>query len=296
MGLSFLYMEYNVNIDQVFALKHGLTLTEAACLSAVFTLPRWTNSYCIDGVTFYWYSESKIADEFPLLFGCAKRVQKNIKILADKGFVILSTIGKKKVLTFTEKCWSYGKTEIGLNISTNEPLQTENGLSISEESTMQTENGLKTDQKRSETGPISVPYHYTNNHDTINQNNDMPQIDFAANTPAEDNKDKKTLFRNSEVYKLVKFENGIAVDYSEFEKKFATPEFETVDLVYYFHAVADWSDQKNMKRTKNGWLATVRNFIRGDVERKKLHLKPMYQQGKPRLNVNEAMAFLNGDF
>lgn len=99
----------------------------------------------------------------------------------------------------------------------------------------------------------------------------------------EESKDKKTLFRNSEIYKLVKFdETGAGVDYSEFEKKFATPEFETVDLVYYFHAVADWSDQKNMKRTKNGWLATVRNFIRGDVERKKLHLKPQFQQSKPK--------------
>ena len=46
---------------------------------------------------------------------------------------------------------------------------------------------------------------------------------------------------------MVKFENGVGVDYSEFESKFATPEFEKVDLVYYFHSVSDWSDQKNMK-------------------------------------------------
>lgn len=82
------------------------------------------------------------------------------------------------------------------------------------------------------------------------------------------NQRRKTLFRNSDVYKMVKFENGVGVDYSEFESKFATPEFEKVDLVYYFHSVSDWSDQKNMKRTKNGWLATVRNFIRGTSKRK----------------------------
>lgn len=140
-----------------------------------------------------------------------------------------------------------------------------------------------------------------NNNINNNDNNIAPQIDFAAPVPVieqpEESKDKKTLFRNSEIYKLVKFdETGAGVDYSEFEKKFATPEFETVDLVYYFHAVADWSDQKNMKRTKNGWLATVRNFIRGDVERNKLHLKPQFQQSKSKINVSDAVKFLNDDF
>ena len=112
----------------------------------------------------------------------------------------------------------------------------------------------------------------------------------------EEPKEKKTLFRNSAVYKMVKFENGVGVDYSEFESKFATPEFEKVDLVYYFHTVSDWSDQKNMKRTKNGWLATVRNFIRGDVERKKLHLKPEYKKPTERLNVAGAIEYLKDDY
>ena len=138
-------------------------------------------------------------------------------------------------------------------------------------------------------------------NNNINQNyNNAPQIDFVAPVPTEqteESKDKKTLFRNSEIYKLVEFDaNGVGVDYSGFEKKFATPEFEKVDLVYYFHAVADWSDQKNMKRTKNGWLATVRNFIRGDVERNKLKLKPQYQQGKKSVDINGAMEFLNNDY
>ena len=115
-------------------------------------------------------------------------------------------------------------------------------------------------------------------------------------TKVEEPKEKKTLFRNSAVYKMVKFENGVGVDYSEFESKFATPEFEKVDLVYYFHSVSDWSDQKNMKRTKNGWLATVRNFIRGDVEKKKLHLKPEYKAPTQRLNVAGAIEYLKDDY
>lgn len=135
---------------------------------------------------------------------------------------------------------------------------------------------------------------------SINGNN-APQNHFASNLfpeeqKVEEPKEKKTLFRNSDVYKMVKFENGVVVDYSEFESKFSTPEFETVDLVYYFHSVSDWSDQKNMKRTKNGWLATVRNFIRGDVEKKKLHLKPQYKKPTERLNVAGAIEYLKDDY
>lgn len=133
-----------------------------------------------------------------------------------------------------------------------------------------------------------------------NNGNNTPQNTFASLFPGEpkveEPKEKKTLFRNSEVYKMVKFENGVGVDYSEFESKFATPEFEKVDLVYYFHSVSDWSDQKNMKRTKNGWLATVRNFIRGDVEKKKLHLKPEYKAPTQRLNVAGAIEYLKDDY
>lgn len=105
-------------------------------------------------------------------------------------------------------------------------------------------------------------------------------------------KKKTTIFRNSDVFKLVK-----GNDYSEFEKQFASPEFAPVDLVYYFHTVADWSDTKiGVKRTFNGWVATVRNFIRGDVEKKKVHLKPENQAPQNRLDIGGAMDFLNNDY
>ena len=121
-----------------------------------------------------------------------------------------------------------------------------------------------------------------------NPANDVVGGLFPDNEIEVADKKKTTIFRNSGVYKLVK--NG---DYSEFEKLFATPEFAPVDLVYYFHSVADWSDTKiGVKRTFNGWVATVRNFIRGDVEKKKVHLKPEHQAPQNKLNVNGAMEFL----
>lgn len=112
-------------------------------------------------------------------------------------------------------------------------------------------------------------------------------------------KDKKrtSIFRNSEVYKLVKFGADGINDYSEFEKLFVEAEFEKVDLVYYFHTVADWSETKQgVKRTRTGWIATVRNFIRGDMEKKKLHLKTEYKSPNQRLNVAGAMEYLKDDY
>ena len=132
------------------------------------------------------------------------------------------------------------------------------------------------------------------NKDNITDNiSDIEPQTLFAPEPVPESSEKKTLFRNSAIYQLVRFDANGCGDYSEFEKKFATPEFAPVDLVYYFHAVADWSDQKNMKRTANGWLATVRNFIRGDMEKNKLHLK---QQATPGINVANAVGFLTNDF
>ena len=134
-------MTYYLTIDQEFAVMYDMTLTEVSCLAACFTLPMWSESFYIENKTWYWYSEKKMLEEFPLLFGVAKRVYKNLKILADKGFILISNIGRKKILCFTEKCIKWGKpkseyqTENGLH-------QTENGLHQTENGLHQTENGL----------------------------------------------------------------------------------------------------------------------------------------------------------
>lgn len=105
--------------------------------------------------------------------------------------------------------------------------------------------------------------------------------------PIEPDNEVKRLFRNSDVYKMVKFDDNKNGDYSEFENRFNTPEFAPIDLVYYFHVVSDWSDLKNEKRTKNGWIATIRTFIRGDAEKNKVKLKPEFQPNKN--DDNQAM-------
>ena len=148
-GFSFLIMTYNILIDQRFAVANGLTIVQTTTLAACMTLPTWTNTITVDGIVWYQYSETKMVDDFPLLFSIPKRVYKNIKELANRGFIELSSFGKTKYLRFTEKCKTWNRSETDFN-------QSENGLQDYNINIQQSENGLnnspKTDFNQSENG------------------------------------------------------------------------------------------------------------------------------------------------
>lgn len=160
-GFSFLIMTYNILIDQRFAVANGLTIVQATTLAACMTLPTWTNTITVDGIVWYQYSEKKMVDDFPLLFSIPKRVYKNIKELADRGFIELSSFGKTKYLRFTEKCKTWNRSETDFN-------QSENGLQDSNINIQQSENGLnnspKTDYNQSENGPQDYIINNNNNN------------------------------------------------------------------------------------------------------------------------------------
>ena len=148
-GFPFLIMTYNILIDQRFAVANKLTIVQTTTLAACMTLPTWTNTITVDGIVWYQYSETKMVDDFPLLFSIPKRVYKNIKELADRGFIELSSFGKTKYLRFTEKCKTWNRSETDFN-------QSENGLQDYNINIQQSENGLnnspKTDFNQSENG------------------------------------------------------------------------------------------------------------------------------------------------
>lgn len=288
-------MKYTILINQYAAVTNGLNL-DLIDLAIFDFIKEFANSQkCVkmqtpEGV-YFWVSHKLVLEAMPLL---------NIK--TNQGLIKrIDNLIKAGILRKHPNCNRYKQTlyAFGKNYDllafANIDLQPTTKVDNPQQKLMITHN-----ESLGTTHNESLGYYINNTDKTDIDNIDAPQKDFVAPTPAEqteESKDKKTLFRNSDVYKLVQFDaNGVGVDYSGFEKKFATSEFKKVDLVYYFHTVADWSDQKDMKRTKNGWLATVRNFIRGDAERNKLHLKPQYQQGKKGVDINDAMGFLNNDY
>ena len=88
-------------------------------------------------------------------------------------------------------------------------------------------------------------------------------------TPTENKpkKDRLTLFSNSDVAKLVSFTPSGAADVTALAKVLPDLAAQGCDLAYYFCAVRDWSDSSNTRRTARGWLATLRNFYRGDLDK-----------------------------
>lgn len=73
-------------------------------------------------------------------------------------------------------------------------------------------------------------------------------------------------FQESEVY-----------DFKKFQSKLEEQKNQGIDLVYYFHAVDDWSEglpqkDKRKRKTNRGWVAQARSFMRSDNEKKKLKL------------------------
>lgn len=88
-------------------------------------------------------------------------------------------------------------------------------------------------------------------------------------TPSENKpkKDRLTLFSNSDVAKLVTFTPAGVADVTALAKVLPDLAAHGCDLAYYFCAVRDWSDSSNTRRTARGWLATLRNFYRGDLDK-----------------------------
>ena len=289
--IFFYSMEYSLLIDQNFACRKDLTLTEAACMAVVFTFPRWCNSYCIDGVTYYWYSEKKVSEDFPLVFGCAKRVQKNLKALADKGYFILSKLGNKKVIAFTDKCRLYGK------------LEPENGQDLDRKRSEEPENGQDLDRKRSESGPKTVRalYKYTiSNNDYNNNKSNNAKNGFFAFVGDIPQKEEGEKIRGTSEKNKCLFEKSRFFDFELFRECFNTPEFEKVDLVYYYNVVKDWSASKG--RMQKDWIAQTRNIIRADYRRGQIKYTSDSGEeksvilGNSGLSYGDLLGVLNEDF
>lgn len=282
-------MKYTILINQYAAVDSGLDLDliDLAIFDFIKDFANCTN--CVkmhtpEGI-YFWISHKLILDAMPLL---------NIK--TNQGLIKrIDNLIRAEILQKHPNCELYNKTLYCFGGNYELLTFTDKATTISTEVYTPKQKFIPPLNKSLEE-PLneSLGYNSNNIDNTNNDNRDNPANDVVEDLfpdeqlEVQNDKKKTTIFRNSGVFKLVK-----GNDYSEFEKLFATPEFAPVDLVYYFHSVADWSDTKiGVKRTFNGWVATVRNFIRGDVEKKKLHLKPEHQAPQNKLNVSGAMEFL----
>ena len=96
------------------------------------------------------------------------------------------------------------------------------------------------------------------------------------------------------------FEKSRFFDFELFRKCFNTPEFEKVDLVYYYNVVKDWSASKG--RMQKDWIAQTRNIIRADYRRGQIKYTSDSGEGKSVILGNSGLSYgdllgvLNEDF
>ena len=251
-NIGILYdMTYCITIDQEFAVVNDLSLVQVSTLAAFMTLPIWAKVVAIDGYVWYQYSDEKMAEDFPLLFGVPKRCYKNISELAEMGFVELTKLGRIKYVRFTDKCADWNKEKELVRNRTNGPKMDQE----------KSENGPKCHENSPKTDRYNIDYNISNIKDTNDKAADGGL--FPASEIEKISRPRKT----SE--SLCLFEHSVYFDFEKFSSEFSAPDFNGIDIAYYYHAVADWSAQKG-KRMRD-WIATARNFIRSDIERGKLH-------------------------
>lgn len=80
---------------------------------------------------------------------------------------------------------------------------------------------------------------------------------------------ERTRAKGTSEKKDILFVDSRYFEMDKFLAAFPQKEFAGIDLVYYYHAVADWSASKGAKR--RDWIACARNIIRSDTEKNKLH-------------------------
>lgn len=96
-------------------------------------------------------------------------------------------------------------------------------------------------------------------NDIYNEANNKPNI------KPNNKQEKRVTVENLCLFADSKYNN-----FDIFAEQFKAPEYQQIDLWYYFNVIADWSASGGNK--KRDWIATARNWMRSDKERGKLHL------------------------
>lgn len=205
--------------------------------------------------TFFWISHNVVIQELPILgittgAGVVKRINK----LIDAGLLARHPNCDLMRKTFYKFGPNYDKVCF---VSQNESLQATTNVGGSDNESLRVSHNE------------SLGNQYTKEHNTKESNKPADGGLFPTE-PAFETVTVTRPRRTAEPAACL-FENSRFAEYNAFAAEFTAPEFADVDMVYYYHAVADWSAQKGKKM--KDWIATARNFIRGDMEKGKLHRK-----------------------
>ena len=162
---------------------------------------------------------------------------------------------------------------------------------------------VRRDRKRSESGPKTVRALYKNtisNNDYNNNKSNNAKNGFFAFVGDIPQKEEGEKIRGTSEKNKCLFEKSRFFDFELFRECFNTPEFEKVDLVYYYNVVKDWSASKG--RMQKDWIAQTRNIIRADYRRGQIKYTSDSGEeksvilGNSGLSYGDLLGVLNEDF
>lgn len=286
-------MKYNLNINQYAAVtnKMDVDIIDLAIFDFIKDFahsPACMKIQTQEGV-YFWVSHTLIMQEMPLL---------NIKTKAGivKRIANLENAG---LLKKHENCGRLGKTLYRFGPNYDKMIFNDDRVYTSQQKFRGVETKVCTTPNKS-LEDNNIEYYNTEDniergenefspHPQATENNINPDVQnvtrefeptenletgevldatlFIEGTPKKEKVAKKRK-RGTNEGEMILFADSVYYDFNEFEKCFQKPEFADVDILAYYHKVADWSSAGLNK--KADWIAAARNWMRRDKEAGKL--------------------------
>ena len=189
-------MKYTISIDQTHSIAWGLSLSEAAMFSFLYSVPAWAEQIFVDNQVWFFASRNKAIDEMPIISDKSDTVYRLYKSLQTKGVIDWKKFGEKDCIRITEK----GKQWNSLNTTLGN----------------KSDDTRKNIRKKSENNPT---YNSTKNNSTINN---ILECEFE--NPLPETKIKNSFSRQS-IHDSISHEQG----FKEKEKSTREKEKESQD-------------------------------------------------------------------
>jgi hypothetical protein len=108
-------MKYTISIDQTHSIAWGLSLSEAAMFSFLYSVPSWAEQIFVDNQVWFFASRNKAIDEMPIISDKPDTVYRLYKSLQTKGVIDWKKFGEKDCIRITEKGkqWNSLNTTVG---------------------------------------------------------------------------------------------------------------------------------------------------------------------------------------
>ena len=191
-------MKYTISIDQTHSIAWGLSLSEAAMFSFLYSVPAWAEQIFVDNQVWFFASRNKAIDEMPIISDKSDTVYRLYKSLQTKGVIDWKKFGEKDCIRITEKGkqWNSLNTTLGKkseDTRKNIRKNTENNPTYNntkDNSTINNNKGCEFINPLPET-KINNPFSRQAYHDSLNTDSD-PKENFAKKEKVADREPSET--------------------------------------------------------------------------------------------------------